>query len=569
MDGTSGRTDYTTPQGPIAYPGPTLTLNSAGADNKYETDDHIEVTAAFGYNVTVTGSPRIALTVGSNTRYATYNSGTGTANLKFRYTVVAADQDSDGISIAANALSLNSGTLQDSGSTNAVITHSALAASANHKVNPSAITDTGVPAFRSNASIADVSVVQNRPMRSVRFPQASGGDGTLSYSVTPALPAGLTLDATTGLLTGTPTATSAQATYTYTVSDSDGNTTAADEDTLDFKLEVVGENTLKVFHEIEDGFLRKDGGRTFALDYLFNGPSAATYAATSTDSAVATASVSGSTLTVKGVTHGMATITVTAAATGQTSVSQSFKLEVYGQNSSPTWSTIPDPTVQTGKTVTIDLYDYASDPEGTALSFDGGSVALTTATAAISKTSILTITGVAAGTARINVTASDGGFTIAHTFDVTVSSANAAPTFPSGTTIANQSLTQNVPMTTLSLPAGSGGNGQLSYSALARPPQGAGFRRRRAHDLRRADGDLDEHHLHLHGGGFRQHHGQRRRSLPDLHPRGGGEELDGAHGHRSQLPHLGQRARSVRAVPHRPAPPTARRCSCVSPSVRP
>ncbi len=131
--------DTSTPQGPLTYAGPTLTLNSAGADNEYATGDHIGVTAAFGYNVTVTttnGSPSIGLTIGSNTRYATYHSGSGTGNLVFRYTVVAADVDSDGLSIAANALALNSGTIQDSSNTNAVITHAALAASSNHKVNP-------------------------------------------------------------------------------------------------------------------------------------------------------------------------------------------------------------------------------------------------------------------------------------------------------------------------------------------------------------------------------------------------------------------------------------------------
>ena len=355
--------------GPLTYAGPMLTLNSAGADGKYETGDNIDVTAAFGYNVdvdTTSGTPRIALTIGSATRYATYNSGTGTANLKFRYTVVAADVDSDGISIAANALGLNSGTIQDSSNTNAVITHSALAASANHKVNPPAA-DTA-PAFRSKASIADLSVIQNRSMRSVRFPQARGGDGKLSYSVTPALPAGLSLEAGTGLLTGTPTATLTEATYTYTVSDSDTNTASSDKDTLSFKLEVLGEDTLRVHHEIEDGFLRKDGGRTFALAYIFNGPSTTAYTASSSDSAVATATVSGSTLTVTGVAHGMATITVTATS-GSDSVSQSFELEVYGQNTTPTWSAVPDTYVERGKTVTIDLEDYASDPEGTMLAF--------------------------------------------------------------------------------------------------------------------------------------------------------------------------------------------------------
>ncbi len=455
--------------GPLTYAGLTLTLNSAGDDNKYETDDHIDVTAAFGYNVTVSGTPRIALTIGNTTRYATYSSGSGTGNLKFRYTVVAADEDSDGISIAANALSLNSGTLQDSGNTSAVITHSALAASRNHLVNPDY-----APSFASNASIADVSVIQNRPMRSVRFPQASGGDGALSYSVTPTLPAGLSLEATTGLLSGTPTGTSAKADYTYTVSDSDTNTADSDKDTLSFKLEVLGENTLKIHHEIEDGFLRKDGGRTFALDYIFNGPSTTTYSATSTDSAVATATVSGSTLTVKGVKHGMVTITVTATS-GSDSVSQSFELEIYGQNSSPVWSTLPDVSVETGKTVTIDLYDYASDPEGTALSFGASSAKAAVATAAVSQTSILTITAVAEGTAKIHVLAGDGGFDFSTLFTVTVSSSNAAPSFANNATITIPSLVQYQPLKAQVLPAASGGNGQLSYSLSPALPAGLVF----------------------------------------------------------------------------------------------
>ncbi len=99
-------------EGPLTYPGPDLTLNSAGDDNKYETGDHIEVTADFGYAVTVTGTPQIALTIGGATRQAAYTSGSD--ELVFRYTVVAADNDQDGVSIAANAPALNSGTLKDS-----------------------------------------------------------------------------------------------------------------------------------------------------------------------------------------------------------------------------------------------------------------------------------------------------------------------------------------------------------------------------------------------------------------------------------------------------------------------
>jgi PKD repeat protein len=57
-------------------------------------------------------------------------------------------------------------------------------------------------------------------------PSSSGGAVT-SYSVAPALPAGLTLSTTTGVITGTPTAARASANYTVTATNTAGFTTAA------------------------------------------------------------------------------------------------------------------------------------------------------------------------------------------------------------------------------------------------------------------------------------------------------------------------------------------------------
>ena len=47
-----------------------------------------------------------------------------------------------------------------------------------------------------------------------------------SYSVSPALPAGLSLSTSTGIISGTPTAVTATASYTVTASNSAGSTTA-------------------------------------------------------------------------------------------------------------------------------------------------------------------------------------------------------------------------------------------------------------------------------------------------------------------------------------------------------
>lgn len=58
------------------------------------------------------------------------------------------------------------------------------------------------------------------------IPTVSGGAVT-SYSITPALPAGLVLNATTGIISGTPSASSPVTTYTITATNSGGSTTAS------------------------------------------------------------------------------------------------------------------------------------------------------------------------------------------------------------------------------------------------------------------------------------------------------------------------------------------------------
>ena len=61
---------------------------------------------------TVTGTPKVAFTLGAATRQAAYASSSGTAELVFSYTVRAGEIDTDGISWQANALTLAGGTVR-------------------------------------------------------------------------------------------------------------------------------------------------------------------------------------------------------------------------------------------------------------------------------------------------------------------------------------------------------------------------------------------------------------------------------------------------------------------------
>ena len=100
----------------------------------------------------------------------------------------------------------------------------------------------GAPSFAADAAIADQTYVVGTAIADWVLPEASGGDGDLTYSIS-ALPAGLEFDAATRTLAGTPTAASDGAVeVTYTVTDSDDDTAA-----LTFTITVAAAGTVPVF----------------------------------------------------------------------------------------------------------------------------------------------------------------------------------------------------------------------------------------------------------------------------------------------------------------------------------
>ncbi len=78
------------------------------------------------------------------------------------------------------------------------------------------------PSF-GDAAIPDQTWLQHEPVEALTLPAASGGDGALTYALTPAPPDGVSFDATTRILSGTPTTARAATAYAYTATDKDGD----------------------------------------------------------------------------------------------------------------------------------------------------------------------------------------------------------------------------------------------------------------------------------------------------------------------------------------------------------
>ena len=100
----------------------------------YGIDDDIEVTVTFSADIRVTGNPKIEIDVGGHARDALYQSHSGTAII-FSYTVAENDEDTDGVSIDANRLTTDGGTIESPSGTAATLTHTALSNQSSHKVD--------------------------------------------------------------------------------------------------------------------------------------------------------------------------------------------------------------------------------------------------------------------------------------------------------------------------------------------------------------------------------------------------------------------------------------------------
>ncbi len=136
-----GLTDTATAQVTVQNPPVVnrVTIVSTAPGGTYGGGETITAAVRFNENVTVTGTPQLAIRIGSVTRQAGYASGSGGNTLRFSYTAAASDTDADGITIAANALSLNGGAIRSAAdgldARLGLGSHALTTAQASHKVD--------------------------------------------------------------------------------------------------------------------------------------------------------------------------------------------------------------------------------------------------------------------------------------------------------------------------------------------------------------------------------------------------------------------------------------------------
>ena len=130
----------------VFYPGNTLTFNML-----------------MNETVTVTGTPRIPLTIGTTTRYATYSAGTNTKTLSFTYTVASSMDDIDGDNIEMiSPAQANGGSITDlAGNTMSVFTFTPPSLSLTVAQPPSAPTITSITPSSGQLSVAFTSGASN------------------------------------------------------------------------------------------------------------------------------------------------------------------------------------------------------------------------------------------------------------------------------------------------------------------------------------------------------------------------------------------------------------------------
>ncbi|MFX1557910.1 MAG: Ig-like domain-containing protein, partial [Promethearchaeota archaeon] len=99
-----------------------INVSSTRPDGTYGEGEIINIIINFSESVYVTGTPQLTLETGDVDAVVDYSSGSGTNILIFTYTVASGHYSEDLDYKSANALSLNGGSIKDSGGNDAILT---------------------------------------------------------------------------------------------------------------------------------------------------------------------------------------------------------------------------------------------------------------------------------------------------------------------------------------------------------------------------------------------------------------------------------------------------------------
>ncbi len=148
-----------------------ITSATGAANSTLNAGDVVTVTVTMSEATTVTGSPTVAVNIGGTTVSASYDSANSTSTaLKFNYTVLAGQTDTNGVSVDANSLAANAGTLKDAAGNSATLTHSAVTDNSSYLVDTTAPT---IALLAASASAGTVTLTYNSALDASNAPAAS------------------------------------------------------------------------------------------------------------------------------------------------------------------------------------------------------------------------------------------------------------------------------------------------------------------------------------------------------------------------------------------------------------
>ncbi|WP_375314279.1 putative Ig domain-containing protein [Bradyrhizobium sp. A5] len=312
-------------------------------------------------------------------------------------------------------------------------------------------------------SVASKTLTQNQP--SANFTPVTGGGGTpaYTYSVSPSLPSGLTLNTSSGAITGAPTATSGSATYTVTVTDANG-ATASNTFTLAVNSAVTATQSVA-----SKTLTRNAAATSFTPVTGGNGTPSLTYSvAPSLPAGLSLNTVTGAITGTPTVSSVATTYTVTVTDSNSATASNTFSLTVNTAVTATQSVSSATVTVNTAITTFTPVtggggtpsLSYAISPTlPTGLSFNTGNGQVSGTPTVTSSTTTYTVT----------VTDSNNG-TASNTFQLTVNGPLSATQ-----AIASKVLTVNTPVTSFTPVTGAGGTSPLSYGVAPALPAGLAF----------------------------------------------------------------------------------------------